>query len=290
MAAILVCGGSGFIGSHVADALTDAGHDVRIFDRDASKYLSVGQQMIIGDMMDAAALDFAAAGCEVVYNLAGIAHLDDSLDRPLETAQVNIIGNLHALEAARKSGAKRFVYASSVYVYSRHGSFYRVSKQASEGFVELYAEQYGLQYTILRYGSLYGRRSNDRNGIYRMLDQALRERSISYGGNGEALREYIHVTDAAKLSVQVLGAEYVNRHLTLSGHERVPVRTLMQMVSEMMGGVALAWGSRQHEGHYEITPYAFTPRPGHKLVANDYVELGQGILDCLAEHQERLAK
>jgi UDP-glucose 4-epimerase len=285
----LICGGSGFIGSHVADALVEAGHSVRIFDLAQTNYIRSGQEMVVGDILNAEAVARAAQGCDYVYNLAGIAHLDDSIDAPMLTAQLNIIGNLNALEAARKAGAKRFVYASSAYVYSRGGSFYRVSKQASEGFVEEYFTRYALPFTILRYGSLYGRRSNAKNGIYRMLDQAVRERAISYGGNGDAMREYIHVTDAAKLSVKVLEAEFENRHITLSGTERMPVRMMMQMIAEMMpSGLALSWGSVQREGHYEVTPYAFTVRPGHKLVATDYVELGQGILDCLAEHHDRL--
>lgn len=284
----LVCGGSGFLGSHVADALSDAGYRVRIFDLVRSPYLRAGQEMVIGNLMNPKAVIRAARGCRHVYNFAGIADIDNAKDRPVDTAAFNVVGTVHALEAARLAGAKRFVFASSIYVYSESGSFYRASKQAAERFVEAYHERYGLPYTILRYGSLYGRRADERNGIFRLLKQALEKRSVTYGGSGEALREYIHVTDAAKLSVQILKKEYANRHLILSGHERTPVRTLMKMVSEMIpGGIKLRFGEKKADPHYEITPYAFHPKVGHKLVANDYVELGQGIMDCLADIHER---
>lgn len=288
---VLVCGGSGFLGSHVADALADAGRQVRIFDRDESPYLRPGQEMVVGDLMDLPALTRAAQGCSHIYNFAGIADIDDARNRPVDTVTLNVLGNVHALEAAHAVKADRFIFASSVYVYSESGSFYRASKQAAERFVEAYHERYGLPYTILRYGSLYGRRADERNGIYVLLKQALERKAVTYGGSGEAMREYIHVTDAAKLSVRILGAEYANRHMILSGHERMQVKILMKMVSEMIpGGVELKFENQKSEGHYDITPYAFHPKVGHKLVADDYVELGQGIMDCLADIHERLHK
>lgn len=287
---VLVLGGSGFLGSHVADALSDAGYKARIFDREASPYLNRDQEMVVGDLMDGAAVTRAAQGCSYVYNFAGIADIDDARERPLETAQVNVIGNIHALEAARSSGARRFVLASTVYVYSEAGSFYRASKQAAERFVESYNEQFGLPFSIVRYGSLYGRRADTRNGIYRFLRQALLEKRVDYEGSEDAMREYIHVTDAAKLSVQVLDQSYANRHLVLTGQERMAVKNLMRMISEMLpGGVEVRYGNRHDEGHYVMTPYAFHPRIGHKLVANDYVDLGQGLLDCLAAIHEQSA-
>lgn len=287
----LIFGGSGFLGSHVADALSEAGYGVRIFDLRRSPYLRSGQEMVVGDLMDQQAVMKAVTGCAYVYNFAGIADIDEARNRPVETAAFNVVGTVHALEAARAAGAKRFIFASTVYVYSEGGSFYRASKQAAERFVEAYHDRFGLPYTILRYGSLYGRRADERNGIYRLLKQALVQKTIAYSGSGDAMREYIHVSDAAKLSVKILDEEYVNRHLILSGHERMSVRVLMRMVSEMIpGGVELKFGDQKSDPHYDITPYAFHPKIGHKLVANDYVELGQGIMDCLADIHERLHK
>ena len=121
-----------------------------------------------------------------------------------------------------------------------------------------------------------------------MLKQAVEQRLINYDGSGESMREYIHVRDAARLSVQILGDDYANRHLILTGQERMPVKNLMRMISEIIpGGVELSFGGKLDDGHYVITPYAFHPKVGYKLVANDYVDLGQGLLDCLAELHER---
>ena len=134
---ILVLGGPAF-GSHVADQLTLTGHHVRIFDRMPSPWLRLDQQMIVGDLLDQGTLDQAIDGCEVVYNFAAIADLEEALEKPVETARINILGNVQILEACRKFEISRYIYASTVYVYSRDGGFYRCSKQAAEHYVEEY--------------------------------------------------------------------------------------------------------------------------------------------------------
>ncbi len=285
---VVVFGASGFLGSHVADALSAAGYRVRLFDRSPSPYQKNNQEMVIGDIMDLDQVIEAAKGATYVYNFAAIADIDEANDKPIPTATINVLGNMHALEAARIVGARRFVFASSVYVYSESGSFYRASKQAAERFTETYHERYGLNYSILRYGSLYGRRSDKRNGIYRMLQEAVAHHSITYKGSGEALREYIHVEDAARMSVQILAPEFANRHLILTGQEKMRIKDVMRMISEILPWpVELHFDEANMVHHYEITPYAFQPRIGRKLVLNEHVDLGQGILDCLREiHQD----
>tara|TARA_R110002073_G_scaffold44428_6_gene123115 strand:- start:1629 stop:2573 length:945 start_codon:yes stop_codon:yes gene_type:complete len=281
---VIVFGASGFLGSHVADALTNAGYRVRLFDRSPSPFLKQGQDMIVGDIMDLDQVIEAAKGADIVYNFAAIADIDEAHNKPIATATINVLGNTHVLEAARLANVRRFVFASTIYVYSESGSFYRASKQASECFTETYHDRYGLEYNILRYGSLYGRRSDKRNGIYRMLHEAIDEHSITYKGSGEAMREYIHVEDAARMSVQVLAPEYANRHLILTGQERLRIKDVMTMISEIMPWpIQLNFDEANVVHHYEMTPYAFQPRIGRKLVLNEHVDLGQGLLDCLRE-------
>ena len=129
---ITVFGGAGFLGSHVCDKLTDAGHSVTIFDIRESPWLREGQRMIVGDVLDEKAVAEAVDGAQVVYNFAGIADIGEAGSRPVDTVKYNILGNTLVLEAAVKAKARRFVFASSLYVYSSAGGFYRCSKQACE--------------------------------------------------------------------------------------------------------------------------------------------------------------
>ncbi len=232
---VIVFGGSGFLGSHCADALTEAGHEVKIFDMKESPYLRPGQEMIVGDILDEDAVTRATEGCDVAYNFAAIMDIGEAESRPMDTVKYNVLGNSIILEAARQAKAKRFVFASSVYVYSETGSFYRSSKQACELFIENYWTVYRLPYTILRYGSLYGGRADKRNMVYQFLRQALTEGKIVYAGTGEEEREFIHVEDAARASAEILGKEYENRCIVLSGRQSMRMKDFLIMIREMMG-------------------------------------------------------
>ena len=156
---VVVVGGSGFIGSHVADRLTKLGYLVTIYDCFASNWCLPNQEMVVGDVLDLEQLKKTVNGADIVYNFAAISDLNQALSSPIETVNSNILGNINVLESCILNNVKRFMFASTVYVHSREGGFYRCSKQASEAYIEEYNRIYGLNYTILRYGSLYGPRT-----------------------------------------------------------------------------------------------------------------------------------
>ena len=281
---VVVFGGSGFIGSHVADALTEAGHNVSIFDLKPSPYIKSNQEMILGDILDEGAVNIAITGCDSVYHFAGITNLDDASTRSLETVTQNIQGTAVLLEAARKAGVKRFIFASTVYVYSNKGGFYRCSKQAAELYIEEYQKRYGLDYTILRYGTVYGPRADSRNSVRNYLSQALEGR-IKCIGSGEEIREYIHVRDAARLSVEILKDEHKNKHMTITGHHPMRFKDFLFTIKEILAkDIKIEFKTPSiSSAHYNLTPYSFVPKIGDKMTSNVYVDLGQGLLECLNE-------
>ncbi len=95
----VVFGGSGFLGSYVADELLKQGYEVSIFDRVKSRYLQSGQKMIIGDILDRDQVNDAVGGCDYVYNYAGIADLDGASTKPLDTVMLNVVGTCNILDA-----------------------------------------------------------------------------------------------------------------------------------------------------------------------------------------------
>jgi UDP-glucose 4-epimerase len=288
---VLVLGGSGFLGSHVADALSDAGYKVKIFDRQHSKWGRDDQEMIIGDMLDISVLNKAIEGCDIVYNFAAIADLDEALRKPIDTVKINILGNVQVLEACKNYKVKRYIYASTVYVHSREGGFYRCSKRAAEQYVEEYQNSYGLDYSILRYGSLYGPRSDEHNGLWRIIRKALQTGEINYEGNIESVREYIHVEDAAQASVLALGEEFINQHVVLTGHEPMKVLDMLKMLAEILGMEKdVIFENLNYAGHYIRTPYAYQNKLGKKFIPPMHVDLGQGLLQLIEIVQAELEK
>lgn len=281
---VIVFGGSGFLGSHVADALLYAGYEVTLYDIRESPYIKPGQKMIVGDILDARKVYEAVLGCDVIYNFAGIADIDECLKRPADVVKYNILSNVIILDGAIKANVKRFVFASSVYVFNQVGSFYCTSKRASEMFIEDYHKLHKLPYTILRYGSLYGQRADERNSIYRILKQALSTGVIEYYGTGEETREYIHVMDAAALSVKILSKEYENQHIILTGNQSIKYGDLLNMVKEMLDNkVQVVYNERKGSTHYKYTPYSFSPKLGKKMVINPFIDMAQGLLHCMKD-------
>lgn len=284
---ITVFGGAGFLGSHICDKLTNAGHAVTIVDKRSSPWLLPGQTMIVGDILDEKVVADAVNGADMVFNYAGIADIGEANAKPVETARINVVGNVTVLEACRKAQIKRYVFASSLYVYGKSGGFYRCSKQSCELYIENYEAMYGLAYTILRYGSLYGPRADHRNAIERFVYEALTRGKIKYYGAPTALREYVHVDDAAAATLEILKPQFANENIIISGNQPMRVGDLFKMIGEMLGKeLVIEYENDPNSGHYQVTPYAFMPKIGRKLIPPLTVDLGQGILRVMeAEHR-----
>jgi len=280
---VVVVGGSGFIGSHVADHLSDAGYQVVIYDQIQSQWLRDDQEMVIGDVLNKDQINCTIAGADIVYNFAALADLNQALEQPIKTVNINILGNLNVMEACRIHGVKRFIYASTVYVNSSEGGFYRCSKQASEAYVEEYQKIYGLNYIILRYGSLYGLRADKTNGLYRIVQSALKNGIVSYKGDPDAMREYIHVEDAARASIDVLSDNFSNESIVLTGQEPIKVIDMLKILSEILGYPAesVEFIEDRYAGHYVRTPYVYQPKFGRKYIPPIHVDLGQGLLQVI---------
>ena len=136
---VVIFGGSGFLGSYVADELTRRGYNVTIADLTSSKFLQNTQKFVKVDILDIKNIEVILENADVVYNFVAIANLDDAIHDPINAMKINVMGNLNILEACRNNKKiKRFVYASSAYALSSEGSFYGISKQSSEKLTEEY--------------------------------------------------------------------------------------------------------------------------------------------------------
>jgi UDP-glucose 4-epimerase len=281
----VVIGGSGFIGSHVADHLSNSGYQVTIYDKAESQWLREDQEFINGNIQDGEKLKKIIAGADVVYNFAALADLNQAIEQPIKTVNINILGNINVMEACHAHGVKRFIYASTVYVHSREGGFYRCSKQASESYVEEYQKTYGLNYTILRYGSLYGPRADETNGLYRVVKLALDNGIVRYEGDVDSMREYIHVDDAAKASIEALNDKFKNESVVLTGQEPMRVIDMLKMLAEILGipKNKIEFVNNNYSGHYVRTPYAYQPKLGRKYIPPLHVDLGQGLIEMIGE-------
>jgi len=281
---VVVFGGCGFLGSYVVEELYTHGYDVVAADLHPSKYVPENLWKHC-DIMDPSQVYELLKGVDIVYNFAGFANLDDAIADPTQAIELNVMGNLNILEVSSKHKIKRFVYASSAYAMSDKGSFYGISKLTSEKLTEEYYKKFGLEFTIVRYGSVYGERDYHNNYIYNLLKHSLQTGEIHHNGDGEEIREYIHAADVAKLSLQIIESDqFINEHIILTGVERMQRKELFAMIQEMLGGnLKIKLSNDGYQNHYKTTPYTFQPTRSKKLVANPYIDMGQGLLDCLKD-------
>ena len=285
---IVILGGSGFLGSHVADEFSKRGHKVTIFDKIKSQWIKPTQRMRVGNILNLKDLEKVIKGADAVYHFAALADLNQALKQPINSVTINILGTVMALNLCCKYNVKRFVHASTIYVNSIEGGFYRASKRAAEDYVEEYNKMYGLNFTILRFGSLYGPRSDNTNGVKRILIAAIKNGRLSYAGSKKTLRRYIHVTDAAKACVQSLKNKYKNKHIIITGKKEIKIKEFLHKVSRILDiSKKIIFKNKFYPGHYETNPYTFRFKKGEIFRYKTKVNIYREILKIINEIKKK---
>lgn len=213
----LVTGGAGFIGSHVAERLLAEGWQVIVLD-DLSNGLECnvprGAELVRGSADDASLLAKHLPGCAVVFHLAAVSSVIDSLERPREVHDNNLTTTLSLLEATVRHKVPRFVFSSSAAVYGDTGagaigedapknplSHYAVQKLASENYCGVYHRLHGLEAVCLRYFNVYGPRQRADSPytgvITKFLASAREGKPLCIHGDGSQSRDFVHVQDVA---------------------------------------------------------------------------------------------
>lgn len=282
---VVIFGGAGFIGSYLAEELLKRKYTVIVADIEQNQYTEKTDFVYCDITSPEQIAQAIPEDADYVYNFAGFANLERSVKHPVDTIRLNIMGNLYILDELRRKNVKRYVFASSAYALNDKGAFYGVSKLASEKMIEEFYRQYGIKYTILRYGSVYSERNFDNNYIYSLIKTIVNDHHVVHPGDGNEIREYIHASDVASMAADVITKEeYVNQYMILTGVERMKRNELFEMIQEILGedfDVILQNSSKTN--HYKLTPYSFQPTMSKKMVASTYVDMGQGILECIKQ-------
>jgi nucleoside-diphosphate-sugar epimerase len=260
---VLVTGGAGFIGSHVAETVLTTGRDVRVVDDLSTgrrENVPAGVQLLVGDIGDERIAAAAVEDIELVYHLGAAGSVKRSIEAPLVTDHVNIHGTLTILEAARRAGVRRVVAASSSSVYGgaearptpetaplRPRSPYAVSKLASEHYLRVYAELHGLETVALRYFNVYGPRQRPDSpyaAVVPLFVDALRrgERPTIYG-DGRQSRDFTFVSDTVVATMAAADApaeRCAGRVFNVAGGVERTVLELLEILAAQLGGPAEA--------------------------------------------------
>lgn len=275
---VLVTGGAGFIGSHVAEALLKAGHRVVIVDNlhtGNRSNIPTGATFYEVDIVDKARLDtiFASEQIEAISHQAALANVRESMSDPLEYARVNLIGSLTLLELARKYQCRKIVFASTGGAtygegYSPDNSLlpfteeskaqpkdnYGANKLSVEYHLDLYNQNYQLPYIALRYPNVYGPRQNSKGeaGVIAIFTAAmLADEPTRITGDGEQTRDFAYVEDIARANLLALTSDKVGIFNVGTG-----VPTTINTIHDYLTEIT----------HYDQT-VSYVPRPVGEVLA-----------------------
>jgi UDP-glucose 4-epimerase len=259
MARCLVTGGAGFIGSHIASALVARGDRVRVLDNLSSgklenlAHLGGRVEVIESDLNDARAVSRAVDGADFIFHQAALASVPRSVEAPLDTHQACVTGTVVLLDAARKAGVKRVVYAASSSAYGdRPGSAkretdlpaplspYAAAKLAAEHYCEAFYHTYGLETVAVRYFNVFGPRQ-DPNSLYSavipqfIVKMLAGNRPIIYG-DGRQSRDFTYVDNVVTgnlLAAEAPAAKGLS--INIANGRSTDLLTLVRLINEMLG-------------------------------------------------------
>jgi UDP-glucose 4-epimerase len=251
----LVTGGAGFIGSNIAAQLLRDGHEVVVLDNLLSGHRvnlrDLDCEFILGDIRDEAVVTRAMRGVEVVFHLAASVGNKRAIDHPLIDSEINVLGTLQVLEAARRNGARKLVASSSAGIFGElktlpiredhpvdPDSPYGASKLCMEKQCLAYAKLYDMEVVCLRYFNVYGQ--NQRfdaygNVIPIFVFQLLRGEALTIFGDGEQTRDFINVRDVVQANIGAAGARGVSGAFNIGSGTRITIKQLVQEISTAAG-------------------------------------------------------
>jgi UDP-glucose 4-epimerase len=251
---VLVTGGSGFIGSHVLDALAVAGHEPVVLDLVPSHHHPAGTFVTIcGDITDRDVVRRAVRGCDAIIHLAAVADVNDVVADPVRADSVNAHGTEVILEAARREDVERMIYGSTVWVYGNADAeeatedtplvlpahLYTATKLAGEMYALSYNAMYGAGHTILRFGIPYGPRARPAAVVPSFVLRAQRGEALAIAGDGRQARQFVYIEDLAAGIVAALSPQAAGRTFNLVGTERTSVREIADVVCRLLAPVPI---------------------------------------------------
>jgi len=238
---VIVTGAAGFLGSHVADGVASAGHDVVVFDQVPSPH---HRETFVGDLLDVASVTQAFRGADAVCHLAAIGDVYLAADRPALAASVNVTGTANVCDAALAAGVGRVVIASTWEVYGRPryeplderhpcdpDHPYNITKLAGERMALAYAHLKKLDVVALRLGTAFGTRMRP-NSVFRIFARrALQGKAITIQGSGLQGRQFTHASDVASAFVAALTMGPAGGVYNIVADRLVTVRGLAEMIN-----------------------------------------------------------
>ena len=274
---MLVTGGGGFIGSHLVEALVDRGYKVRVLDNFTTGRLDridPSAELVRGDIREGASITPSFEGVDCVFHTAALPRVPLSIENPLATHMVNVVGTINVLLAARDAGVRRVVFSGSSSVYGDQPhlpldeemrpnplSPYALQKLAGEEYTRLFHRLYGIETLTLRYFNVFGPRMASEGAYLTVISaflQARREgRSLPIYGDGEQTRDFTHVNDVVRANLLSIDSEIADGRAVNIGQGR---SVSVNWVARRIGGSTIFRPARVGDVRHTLADHSLAER------------------------------
>ncbi|MCO6472765.1 MAG: NAD-dependent epimerase/dehydratase family protein [Melioribacteraceae bacterium] len=309
MLKIVIAGGAGFIGSNLAGYFLDKGEEVLVIDN-----LRTGKEenlnnfnninFVRGSITDKKLVEENLSGADVVFNMAALVSVPESVDKPLETVEINTKGVINLLEASLKHNVKKVVLSSSAAIYGNNPQLpkktnmfpepvspYAITKLSGEYFLNLYTKEHDLKTVSLRYFNVYGPKQDPKSqyaaAIPIFIERSLKNEKIIIYGDGQQTRDFIYIDDVVKANVSAFEKQDVTGVYNVANGESITILELAQKIIEATNSKSAIKFAGERKGDVKHS-LASIESTREKLGFKPSVKLEDGLMKTIQYFERKL--
>ncbi len=304
---IVITGGAGFIGSHFAEYFSARGDEVHVIDNLRSGYEKNINPFNLAfhkvSITNKSAVDEILENAEVVVNLAALVSVPESIEKPYETVEINVKGLLNILEASKKHGVKKIIHASSAAIYGDNPEQpkrismkpepktpYAITKLDGEYYLRMYAEEFGLNTTSLRFFNVYGPRQDPKSqyaaAVPIFIDKAVKGEDLVIFGDGEQSRDFIFVKDVVRAGVLSMQFQGKGEVFNVATGKSVTINEIAKTIIEITGSKSKIVYANERPGDIKYSS-ASIKETTEKLGFEPHYDLKYGLNETIKFFAEK---
>lgn len=280
---ILITGASGYLASHLAKELITSNLSVTLIDKNPTQKNILGIKIHKVDLLNLNKKnEILFKNISDIFHFAGIADIKESNENPIKSFDNNIKATALLIEMAVKNNIKRFFFASTLYVYSKKGGIYKITKKTCEDLLTYYVNKYPKKFKliILKFGSIYGGKANHFNLIKNLILCGLNNKKFtSQTLTGNEVRSYVHINDVVNICKKIfLKKSRKIEHILISSNEKVKIKKLLKILNSLMNtNIIINFSKTIDNDHYQKNVFDTIPKDLIHIKKFKYIKLIDGL-------------
>lgn len=276
---ILITGANGYLASHLAEKLISNNFKVILVDKKKSNKKILGFKILNIDITKIKNQQSFFKHIKYVFHFAGLADISESNKNANQAIIDNIIATNILIEMCINFKIQRFFLASTLYVYSKDkGGIYKITKKTCEELLLNANLRFGLKYTIMKFGSIYGGSTNNFNLIRNLFIYGIKNKNFDQALSGKEIRSYIYIDDVMNICLKLINKKFVNKDVLISGYETISIKNLILKIEKIINRkIKIKFNKNKNYDHYQKNVFDIKPKKLIKIKTKNYISLNEGL-------------